>query len=582
MLPSTYRQTNNNDNNGRSCMRINTSIVAAAAVGLLVGVPSAGAAAHHFVTGTDVKDSSLTSKDVRNLSLHSKDFDKKVQKALKLRAKKGAVGAAGINGVNGANGALGSAGAQGKAGLKGDTGAQGAQGAQGDRGDTGGTGAAGAQGEQGATGAPGATGATGATGAPGIQGARGADGLSAFVVWQQSHPGQSEEQFLIAIKGADGRDGVENVAAADPDACKYGGWVITFSTGDDKLICNGKDGKDGVKGDKGDAGLNGAAGADGVKGETGDKGDKGEKGSNGLNGDRGEKGENGERGDKGEQGERGNNGDHGLSAYEDWLTLNGYNRDDHTVGDFIKALHGAKGDTGADGQSGSNGHDGSNGRDGDNGRSAYQEWLLGEDRTAGTDDDNSGSVGDFMSSLHGKNGAKGDTGDTGSIGDQGVKGDKGDRGTDGGQGPQGEHGNNGAKGDDAYQVWLEAGNMGDRAAFIGSLKVTGPKGDKGDQGAMGHDGAPGQDGQQGPKGDTGIASMTVIPATITSNDQAADVSCPVNMVATGGGGEANSGSTLVENAPKLNAQGKAVGWHIKDTSSGTKSRKVYVLCAPTS
>jgi hypothetical protein len=76
--------------------------------------------------------------------------------------------------------------------------------------------------------------------------------------------------------------------------------------------------------------------------------------------------------------------------------------------------------------------------------------------------------------------------------------------------------------------------------------------------------------------------MTVIPATITSNDQAADVSCPVNMVATGGGGEANSGSTLVENAPKLNAQGKAVGWHIKDTSSGTKSRKVYVLCAPAS
>ena len=57
-------------------MRINSrSAVAAATVGLLVGVPSAGAAAHHFITGKDVKDNSLTSKDVRNLSLHAKDFD---------------------------------------------------------------------------------------------------------------------------------------------------------------------------------------------------------------------------------------------------------------------------------------------------------------------------------------------------------------------------------------------------------------------------------------------------------------------------------------------------------------------------
>ena len=60
-------------------MRISRSIAAAAAVGLLVGVPSAGAAAQHFVTGKDVKNNSLTSSDVRNLSLHANDFDKKVQ-----------------------------------------------------------------------------------------------------------------------------------------------------------------------------------------------------------------------------------------------------------------------------------------------------------------------------------------------------------------------------------------------------------------------------------------------------------------------------------------------------------------------
>ena len=79
-------------------MRFNRSIVAATAVGLLVGVPGAGAAAQHFITGNDVKDNSLTTKDVRNLSLHAKDFDKKVQKALKVRAKNGAVGQTGANG----------------------------------------------------------------------------------------------------------------------------------------------------------------------------------------------------------------------------------------------------------------------------------------------------------------------------------------------------------------------------------------------------------------------------------------------------------------------------------------------------
>ena len=69
-------------------MRISRTIAAATAVGVLVGVPSAGAAAQHFITGKDVKNNSLTSSDVRNLSLHAKDLDKKVQRALKARALK--------------------------------------------------------------------------------------------------------------------------------------------------------------------------------------------------------------------------------------------------------------------------------------------------------------------------------------------------------------------------------------------------------------------------------------------------------------------------------------------------------------
>ena len=133
----------------------NRYIAAAAAVGLLVGVPGAGAATHHWITGNDVKNNSLTSRDVRdgslaskdvhNLSLHAKDFDMKVQNALKARALSGAIGG------------------------------------------------------KGATGAKGAT---------------GNDGLSAFVIWQQSNPNGTETGFLAALRGdtgAAGRDGINGV-----------------------------------------------------------------------------------------------------------------------------------------------------------------------------------------------------------------------------------------------------------------------------------------------------------------------------------------------------------------------------------
>ena len=74
-------------------------IVAAGTVGLLVGIPTAGAAVHHLITGADVKNGSLTSLDVKNRSLHALDFDKKVQAALKLRAQRGLTGATGLQGA---------------------------------------------------------------------------------------------------------------------------------------------------------------------------------------------------------------------------------------------------------------------------------------------------------------------------------------------------------------------------------------------------------------------------------------------------------------------------------------------------
>src|SRR5262249_23674228 len=141
------------------------------------------------------------------------DFDKKVQRALTLRAKNGAVGPKGATGP------------QGPAGKNGQVGA-------------------------------------GLPGADGHDGANGVDGLSAFVIWQQTHPGQTEDQFLAALQGApgqdgtngtngiDGKDGVQSVTelAVDDSPCKYGGWVITFSTGDTAQVCNGQPGKDGKDG----------------------------------------------------------------------------------------------------------------------------------------------------------------------------------------------------------------------------------------------------------------------------------------------------------------------------------------------
>lgn len=107
----------------------------------------------------------------------------------------------------------------------------------------------------------------------------------------------------------------------------------------------------------------------------------------------------------------------------------------------------------------------------------------------------------------GATGAKGEKGDTGAQGAKGDKGDTGAAGKDGAQGAKGDKGDAGtpgAKGEDgksAYQIWLDAGNIGNEAVFLASLKGakgdTGAKGDKGDTGTKGDTGvagAPGADG----------------------------------------------------------------------------------------
>ena len=83
-----------------------------------------------------------------------------------------------------------------------------------------------------------------------------------------------------------------------------------------------------------------------------------------------------------------------------------------------------------------------------------------------------------------------------------------------------EGGGTGKDGKSAYEIWREAGNTGDEAAFLASLKgekgepgntgetgPQGPKGDTGETGLQGPKGDPGETGPQGPKGDTGETGL---------------------------------------------------------------------------
>ena len=101
------------------------------------------------VTGKNVKDSSLTGRDIRNRSLTISDF------AEAPTGPQGPAGPAGQNGSTGRPGPAGPAGQNGT-GTKGDTGDTGATGAKGDTGATGAAGAAGATGPAGPVG-PGAS-----------------------------------------------------------------------------------------------------------------------------------------------------------------------------------------------------------------------------------------------------------------------------------------------------------------------------------------------------------------------------------------------------------------------------------------
>ena len=231
-----------------------------------------------------------------------------------------------------------------------------------------------------------------------------------------------------------------------------------------------------ILGPKGDPGETGPQGPKGDPGETGPQGLKGDPGETGPQGPKGDPGETGPQGPKGAKGEDG-------KAF----TILGYY-------ESLSALQAAVA-TPEDGVA--------------YGVGAAAPYDI--------------YVWDAVGKQWVNNGAiQGPKGDQGETGPQGPKGDQGETGPQGPKGDPGTTGDKGAQGKSAYDLWLEAGNVGTEADFLLSLKgetgpqgpkggpgdpgetgPQGPQGDQGETGPQGPKGDPGETGPQGPKGDQG-------------------------------------------------------------------------------
>ena len=283
----------------------------------------------------------------------------------------------------------------------------------------------------------------------------------------------------------------------------------------------GVPGETGPQGPKGDQGETGPQGPQGDQGETGPKGNQGETGPQGPKGDQGETGSQGPKGDQGETGSQGPKGDQGETGPQGPKGDQGETGPQGPKGD-----QGETGPQGPKGDQGETGPQGPKGAKGEDGKAftilGYYESLSALQAAVATPEDGVAYgvgvaapydiyVWDAVGKQWVNNGAiQGPKGDTGEPGPQGPKGDPGDTGPQGPKGDPGDTGDKGAQGKSAYDLWLEAGNVGTEADFLLSLKgdpgdtgPQGPKGNPGDTGPQGPKGDPGDTGPQGPKGDPG-------------------------------------------------------------------------------
>jgi Collagen triple helix repeat (20 copies) len=158
-------------------------VLACAATAMITGATSATAAS--LITSAQIKDGTITAKDIRAGSISLNRLTPGTQRMLR-----DAVALSGR--ADSANPVAGERGPAGPAGLPG---LQGPRGEKGDTGATGQTGATGAKGESGSTGATGATGVTGATGATG------AAGLDSGMPRVVTAANAADRRFLVKPEG---------------------------------------------------------------------------------------------------------------------------------------------------------------------------------------------------------------------------------------------------------------------------------------------------------------------------------------------------------------------------------------------
>ena len=243
-----------------------------------------------------------------------------------------------------------------------------------------------------------------------------------------------------------------------------------------------------IQGPKGDPGETGPQGPKGDPGDTGPQGPKGDPGDTGPQGPKGDPGDTGPQGPKGDQGETGPQGPKGAKGEDGKaFTISGYY-------ESLSALQAAVA-TPEDGVAYGVGT-----------AAPYDIYVWD---AVGKQWVNNGAI-QGPKGDQGETGPQGPKGDQGETGPQGPKGDPGEAGPQGPKGDPGDTGDKGAQGKSAYDLWLEAGNVGTEADFLLSLKGNqgetgpqGPKGDPGETGPQGPKGDPGDTGPQGPQGPKG-------------------------------------------------------------------------------
>lgn len=126
----------------------------------------------------------------------------------------------------------------------------------------------------------------------------------------------------------------------------------------------------------------------------------------------------------------------------------------------------------------------------------------------------------------------------------------GNGGGDGSQGPQGPQGPAGPAGESAYQIWLDAGNVGTEQDFLESL--VGPQGPQGEQGIQ---------GIQGPAGST--AAIISIRGQSISDPSAINMGDEI-VIST-------DSDIAIDTVLSVITQDIMVGWTVNNTGSATIS-----------